>query len=49
MNEIIKEYIRRTNCKIIINKLQKIKIESIHIKWMNEWKNIFVELVVNKL
>ncbi len=36
MNEIIKEYICRTNCKIIVNKLQRIGIESIHIKWMNE-------------
>jgi hypothetical protein len=36
MNEIIKEYIRRTSCKIIVNKLQKIGIKSIHIIWMNE-------------
>jgi hypothetical protein len=36
MNEIIKEYIHQASCKIVINKLQRIGIESIHIKWMNE-------------
>ncbi len=36
MNEIIKEYIHQANCKIFVNKLQRIGIESIQIKWMNE-------------
>ncbi len=35
-DEIIKEYIHRTSCKIILNKLQRIEIKSIHIKWMNK-------------
>ncbi len=36
MKEVIKEYISQTSYKIVVNKLQRIGIESIHIKWMNE-------------
>ncbi len=36
MNEIIKEYIHQASFKIIVNKLQRIRIKSIQIKWMNE-------------
>ncbi len=37
MNEWnMKEYIHQASYKIVINKLQRIGIESIHIKWMNE-------------
>jgi hypothetical protein len=32
----MKEYIHQTSCKIVVNKLQRIGIKSIHIKWMNE-------------
>jgi hypothetical protein len=32
----MKEYIHQANCKIVVNKLRKIGIKSIHIKWMNE-------------
>jgi hypothetical protein len=54
MNEIIKIYIHRVGCKIIINTLQRIGIESIHIKWMNEIIKNYIHLtsckiVVNKL
>jgi hypothetical protein len=53
-NEIIKEYIRQTSCKIIVNKLQMIGIESIHIKWMNEIIKNYIrqtscKIIVNKL
>jgi hypothetical protein len=30
MNEIIKDYIHQTNCKIVINKLQKVLTYVIH-------------------
>ncbi len=39
MNEIIKEYI---SYKIVINKLQRIGIKSIHIKWMNKIMNEYI-------
>jgi hypothetical protein len=43
----MKEYIHQTNCKIVVNKLQRIGTKSIHIKWMNEiMKEYIVELVV---
>jgi len=32
----MKEYIHQASYKIVVNKLQRIGIESIHIKWMNE-------------
>jgi hypothetical protein len=32
----MKEYIYQANYKIIVNKVQRIEIEAIHIKWMNE-------------
>jgi hypothetical protein len=32
----MKEYIHQANCKIVVNKLQRIGIESINIKLMNE-------------
>jgi NADH:ubiquinone oxidoreductase subunit B-like Fe-S oxidoreductase len=54
MNEIIKEYICQASCKIIVNKLQRIGIKSIHIKWMNEITKDYIrqtscKIVVNKL
>jgi ATP-dependent Lon protease len=50
MNEIIKEYI----VELFVNKLQRIGIESIHIKWMNEIIKDYIrqtscKIVVNKL
>jgi hypothetical protein len=30
MNEIIKDYIRQTSCKIVVNKLQKVLTHIIH-------------------
>jgi hypothetical protein len=30
MNEIIKDYIRQTSCKIVVNKLQKVLLYVIH-------------------
>jgi hypothetical protein len=32
----MKEYIHQASCKIVVNKVQRIGIKSIHIKWMNE-------------
>ncbi len=50
----MKEYIDQTSCIIIINKLQRIGIESIHIKWMNEIIKDYIhqtncKIVVNTL
>jgi len=50
----MKEYIHQVNCKIVVNKLQMIIIESIHIKWMNEIIKDYIhqascKIVVNKL
>ncbi len=49
MNEIIKEYIHWTSYKIVINKLQRIGIESIHIKWMNEIMKEYICLTTCKI
>jgi hypothetical protein len=32
----MKEYIHQASYIIVVNKLQRIGMESIHIKWMNE-------------
>jgi hypothetical protein len=42
----MKEYIHQASCKIVLNKLQKIGIKSIHIKWINE---IMKELIIKLL
>jgi hypothetical protein len=34
MNEIIKDYIRQTSCKIVVNKFKKILTYSFIDKWM---------------
>ncbi len=50
----MKEYIHQASCKIVVNKLWKIGIESIHIKWMNEIMKKYIcwiscKIVVDKL
>jgi hypothetical protein len=50
----MKEYIHQTSCKTVVNKLQRIGIESIHIKWMNEIIKDYIcqtscKIIVNKL
>ncbi len=42
MNEIIKDYIHQTSYKIVVNKLQRIGIKSIDIKWMNKIMNEYI-------
>jgi hypothetical protein len=54
MNEIIKEYICRASYKIIVNKFQRIGLESIHIKSMNEIIKNYIhqtscKIIVNKM
>ncbi len=50
----MKQYIHQTSCKIVVNKLQRIGIESIYIKWMNEISKNYIHqtsciIIVNKL
>jgi hypothetical protein len=50
----MKEYIHQTSCKTVVNKLQRIGIESIHITWMNEIIKDYIcqtscKIIVNKL
>jgi hypothetical protein len=50
----MKEYIHQANCKIVLNKLQRIGIESIHIKWMDEIMKEYIywincKIIANKL
>jgi len=50
----MKEYICQTSCKTFINKLQRIGIESIHIKWINVIMKEYIcwinyKIIVDKL
>jgi hypothetical protein len=50
----MKKYFHQVSCIIVVNKLQRIGIKSIHIKWMNEIIKDYIrqtscKIVVNKL
>jgi hypothetical protein len=50
----MKEYIHQASYKIVVNKLERIGIKSIHIKWMNEIIKDYIcqiscKILVNKL